>query len=56
MLHHPDYYNKEDHPDEVDIVATKYRADVIVTITALFWGDMTRFVNYTGRPGPGGGE
>ena len=26
------------------------------TVTALFQGDMARFVNYTGRPEPGGGE
>jgi len=57
LLHRPDYYDKEDRPGEADIIVAKHRAGATATITALFQGDMTRFVNYTGRPEPGvGGE
>ena len=57
LLHRPDYYDKEDRPGEADIIVAKHRAGATATVTALFQGDMARFVNYTGRPEPGvGGE
>jgi len=57
LLHRPDYYDKEDRPGEADIIVAKHRAGATATVTALFQGDMVRFVNYTGRPEPGvGGE
>ena len=55
LLHRPDYYDKEDRPGEADIIVAKHRAGATATVTALFQGDMARFVNYTGRPEPGGG-
>ena len=54
LLHRPDYYDKEDRPGEADIIVAKHRAGATATVTALFQGDMARFVNYTGRPEPGG--
>ena len=57
LLHRPDYYDKEDRPGEADIIVAKHRAGATATVTALFQGDMARFVNFTGRPEPGvGGE
>ncbi len=41
---------------EADIIVATHRAGATATVTALFQGDMARFVNYTGRPEPGGGE
>ncbi|WP_022868891.1 replicative DNA helicase [Schaalia vaccimaxillae] len=56
LLHRPDYYNKEDRPGEADIIVAKHRNGATDTITALFQGDMARFVNFTGRPEPDGGS
>ncbi|MDC4232578.1 replicative DNA helicase [Actinomyces sp. B33] len=56
LLHRPDYYNKEDRPGEADIIVAKHRNGATATVTALFQGDMARFVNFTGRPDPDGGE
>ena len=52
LLHRPDYYDKEDRPGEADIIVAERRAGVYrAPVTALFQGDMARFVDSTGRPG-----
>ncbi|QPK81348.1 replicative DNA helicase [Schaalia sp. ZJ405] len=52
LLHRPDYYNKEDRPGEADIIVAKHRNGATATITALFQGDMARFVNFAGSREP----
>ncbi len=51
LLHRPDVYNKEDRPGEADFNVAKHRNGPTRTITTVFQGHYSRFVDsYDGFP------
>ena len=45
LLHRADFYNKEDHPGEADLIVAKHRNGRTDTLHVIFQGRMSRFVD-----------
>ncbi|MCL1923858.1 MAG: replicative DNA helicase [Propionibacteriaceae bacterium] len=43
LLHRADYYNKDDHPGEADLIVAKHRNGRTETVHVIFEGQMSRF-------------